>query len=538
MNEPQNHSGPSSIALLHAMLKINSTLRPDASALGYGDEKFTWKELADLVDRVAAEFMKLGVTRRSRVAVLLSNRPESVVSAFATMSIGGIFVPVNPLLRPRQISHIMRDCEPSLLVTTGYFASILEDCIQVTGSLKSVVLVDELPGGSAYGRVNTSHWQNLVSEKSVSSSITHPLASDDPAIIFYTSGSTGLAKGVLLSHRNLLDGARIVSRYLASTEVDRILAALPISFDYGFSQVTIGTYVGAETILTNFSLPQQLRSEVIKHEITGLAGVPTMWRHIASLEWPDSVLQRLRYITNSGGHLPLIVQEELRNSFPETEMFLMYGLTEAFRSTILDAKLAQSRPDSIGMPLPGVNIHVINEDGNPCDIDEPGELVHSGALVATGYWNNPEATARKFRQLPALIHIDDSDRTAVWSGDIVRKDKDGLLYFLERSDFMIKSSGYRISPAEIEDAVLESRLVDSVVAIGIPDEKLGQRIGLAVVPLSAQFCEELAIRHLCALSLPPFMQPDEIRFLSELPLTANGKPDRHELYSLFANSPT
>src|SRR5690606_1031648 len=308
------------------------------------------------------------------------------------------------------------------------------------------------------------------------------------AALLYTSGSTGRPKGVVLSHRNLVSGAHIVSGYLQNTRSDRILAALPLSFDYGLSQVTTALAVGACAVLTTYVLPAALVQEVVRERITGLAGVPTMWMNLSALEWPPEATQRLRYITNSGGALAAAVIERLRRRLPNTKIFCMYGLTEAFRSTYLDPDELSQRMGSIGKAIPGQEIIVVRPDGSQCEPEEVGELVHRGSLVTLGYWNDPELTARRFRPLrrtPAQVpHVD----IAVWSGDLVKTDAEGYLYFVGREDHMIKSSGYRISPSDIEEIVLEVPGVLEAAVVGVPDETLGQRIAVAVVPsdVSAQ----------------------------------------------------
>jgi acyl-CoA synthetase (AMP-forming)/AMP-acid ligase II len=383
-------------------------------------------------------------------------------------------------------------------------------------------------------RCRVYDWSKLTTPGSGNMPESSPSRSiSDPAVIFYTSGSTGRAKGVIISHENLVDGARIVSGYLENTRCDRLVAGLPLGFDYGFSQATTALYVGAELILTNYSLPQTLLAELIQSRATCLAGVPAMWAQLVNVQWPKEFAANLRYITNSGGRLPQSVLSALRARLPDTRIFLMYGLTEAFRSSFLDPALVDEYPDSIGRPVPGVQLHVVRPDGTLCAPDEPGELVHSGALVALGYWNDPEATAEKFRPLPASSGTDLQPELAVWTGDIAKQDRNGLLFFLERADSMLKCSGYRISPTEIEETIYESGLVKHVVAVGIPDEINGQRIGLAVVPKSAHDDTDFALRYVCARELPPYMQPAEIRVLDHLPVNANGKPNRASIEALF-----
>src|SRR5690606_728353 len=265
----------------------------------------------------------------------------------------------------------------------------------------------------------------------------------DIAAILYTSGSTGRPKGVVLSHRNMVCGATSVASYLENTADDRILAVLPFSFDAGLSQLTTGFSVGATVVMLDYLLPRDVVRTLAEQRITGITGVPPLWVQIVDQEWPSEVAGSLRYLANTGGAMPSETLRRLRSLLPDTSIFLMYGLTEAFRSTYLPPSEIDRRPGSIGKAIPNAEILVLRPDGTECDPEEPGELVHRGALVAQGYWNDPERTREKFRPLPSGEPGFQHTEVAVWSGDTVKKDRDGFLYFIGRRDEMIKSSGYR-----------------------------------------------------------------------------------------------
>jgi acyl-CoA ligase (AMP-forming) (exosortase A-associated) len=520
---------------LHHIFDSSCENNGSSVALRCGDAALSYATLDDTVSRVSSSLFELGARPGTCIALLLPNCLELVIASLAASKCGSIFVPVNPLQRARQIRHILNDSGAEFLVTTGYLFDPIANLISDFDTLRTVVLVD---GGknSSQNVVTCVPWYELL-ENSVPAPKTC-LGTDDPAAILYTSGSTGLAKGVVLSHANIVSGARIVSGYLGNSAADKILAALPLSFDYGFSQVTTSLYVGAEVVLTNYSMPQKLLFELANHNITGLAGVPAMWAQLSMAGWPTECAERIRYITNSGGRLPKKVIADLSERIPQARIFLMYGLTEAFRSTFLDPKEVHRRPDSIGKAIPEVTIHVLRDDGAECKPREQGELVHSGALVSLGYWRDDNATARRFRPLPASIGDDKNENLAVWSGDTVWKDEDGFIYFVGRSDSMIKAFGYRISPSEIEEVMYSSGLVEQAAVVGIPDRIAGQRVAMAVAHSSIDHDIDFAIRHICARELPPYMQPSEIRYVHSLPLTANGKPDRSAIEKLFADPKT
>jgi len=304
----------------------------------------------------------------------------------------------------------------------------------------------------------------------------------DVAAILYTSGSTGAPKGVVLSHRNLVVGAESVSSYLDNTAEDRILAVLPLSFDAGLSQLTTGFCVGAHVVLADYLLPGDVVRACAENQITGMVGVPPLWIQLAAQTWPSGAVAGLRYFANTGGRLPRVTLQRLRAIFPSAAPYLMYGLTEAFRSTYLDPREVDRRPDSIGKAIPNAEILVVREDGGLCGPGEPGELVHRGPLVTLGYWNDMERTAERFRPPPNRPVELCTPELAVWSGDVVVRDEEGFLYFVGRRDDMIKTSGYRVSPQEIEEVVYETGLIQDAVALGLEDETLGHRIVLVVTP--------------------------------------------------------
>ena len=346
------------------------------------------------------------------------------------------------------------------------------------------------------------------------------------AAILYTSGSTGRPKGVVLSHRNLIVGAESVSHYLGNSPDDVILSALPLSFDAGFSQLTTAFSVGAHVVLLNYLLPADVVRLCARHRVTGLTCVPPLWIQIADQDWPAEAAEHLRYFANTGGRMPKATLDRLRSVFPEATPFLMYGLTEAFRSTYLDPAEVDRRPDSIGKAIPNAEILVVRPDGSLCDPGEEGELVHRGALVAMGYWNDPERTAERFRPAPAREPGLCTEELAVWSGDVVVRDEEGFLYFVGRKDEMIKTSGYRVSPSEIEEVAYDTGLVRDAVALGVEDAKLGQHVVLVVSPASGGQVDVDALLAQMKKALPLYMLPKRVDVRPEIPRSPNGKFDR------------
>ncbi len=500
-------------------------------------DTLSYAELATRVEAAARGLAALDLARGERVAIYLPKRFETVAAMFGTGLAGGVFVPVNPVLKGPQVAHILRDSGSRVLVTSADRLAAVADHLEECHDLHSVVLIDGAAAAELPGPMQRLTWADLTS----ASSRPLPRAIDaDMAAILYTSGSTGRPKGVVLSHRNMVAGADSVATYLENHAGDRLLAALPFSFDYGFSQLSTAFLKGASVVLMDYLLPRDVIRAVERHRVTGLAAVPPLWVQLARLPWPEPDRLALRYITNSGGAMPARTLERLRAALPGTRVFLMYGLTEAFRSTYLPPEELDRRPGSMGRAIPNAEIMVVREDGSPCAPHEPGELVHRGALVAMGYWRDPERTAERFRPAPGQDPGIPLPEIAVWSGDTVRQDEDGYLYFVGRKDDMIKTSGYRVSPTEVEETVYRAGSVAEAAAIGVPHPDLGQAVVVVIQPADEAF-DEGAVLDLCRRELPAYMVPATIVTRPALPRNANGKIDRKalaaELQDLFPEDP-
>jgi acyl-CoA synthetase (AMP-forming)/AMP-acid ligase II len=275
---------------------------------------------------------------------------------------------------------------------------------------------------------------------------------------------------------------------------------------------------------------------LVKERVSGLTAVPPLYIQLTQLEWPDSIAGHLRYFANTGGRMPLETLKALRVRLPRTRPYLMYGLTEAFRSTYLPPEEIDRRPDSIGRAIPNAEILVLREDGTPCAPNEPGELVHRGALVAQGYWNDPEKTAERYKPLPGREPGLVLPEIAVFSGDTVRMDEEGFLYFIGRRDEMIKVSGYRVSPTEIEEVLYGTQLVGEVAAFGVPHPALGQGIVVVATPKDGAAVDESVLIAACRASLPAFMIPAKVEIRAgPLPRNPNGKIDRKGLSTEFVD---
>ena len=480
----------------------------DAIALTVGTSNLTYAELEAAVGRTATGLREQGLQPGDRVASWMGKTLLACILPLAAARAGLVHVPINPVLKRSQAAHILADSGARMLI--GNEARVRSLSNADLGDAKAIPLemwnTDKLD----------SH---------------HASSADSDALValLYTSGSTGKPKGVMLSHANLWLGAISVAKYLGLTAKDRTLAVLPLAFDYGQNQLLSTWAAGGHVIAFDYLLPRDVVKAVGRHDVTVLAGVPPLWIQLAESDWSLDQGASLRTLTNSGGHLPETVFRKLRALFPEANVHLMYGLTEAFRSTSLAPELADEHPDSVGTAIPFAEVMIVGEDGAEADPGEEGELVHAGPLVAQGYWRDAGKTAERFKPAPAISKY---GGTAVWSGDRAVRGEDGLIRFRGRDDAMIKVSGNRLSPTEIEEAALASGAVGEVLALGVKDDRLGQAVVLVAVAKGEE--ADARLRAHLAVELPAYMQPREIIWRDALPISPNGKVDRAALVKELA----
>lgn len=499
--------------LVHHLLDAGAAGAADRVALIDGDRSMAYPALRTQVAHAAAVLQELGLGRGERVAIVLPKSLEECWAIFAASRAGGVFVPVNSLLHAGQIRHIIADCGARIVLTNAALAPKLREALAGLQET-SLHLVEDAawqPGAVADGAARPSPRDQAIGE--------------DLAAILYTSGSTGRPKGVMLSHRNLIAGTRIVRSYLGLTGADRILSVLPFSFDYGLNQLLTAVEQGAALILLSFRFGDEIVAAIRDHGVTGLAGVPTIWAILtrASPSLARTPLPSLRYITNSGGAVPSETVKRLRTRLPDTRIFLMYGLTEAFRSTFLPPDEIDRRPTSIGRAIPETEVFAVTAEGRRTKPGEPGILVHRGPTVSLGYWNRPEDTAEVLKPHPFVAAAQGGD-TVCYSGDLVFEDDEGFFHFVGRRDAMIKSAGYRISPTEVEEVLMATGAFVQVAVIGLPDPFAGQKVHAVGVAKAGEVDVEAVLRAVAA-DLPPYMVPRAIDWVEALPVTPNGKVD-------------
>jgi amino acid adenylation domain-containing protein len=479
--------------------------RPTAGrvAIVDGSRRVSYDELLRRAEGFSAGLRGRGVRHGDRVVMFLPRSVEAVVALFGTWFAGGVAVVANERLRAQQVHHVVEHSEAAVVVTDDrQLRSVAEfPC-------PTVINLDHEPASDAGPR--------------------EAVAGGDLAMLVYTSGSTGLPKGIMLSHGNLLAGTRIVAGYLGLGDRDVILSVLPFSFDYGLNQLLTALFAGATLVIQRSMFPHDVSQALLRERVTGLAAVPTFWSQLAGRHSPflKTAYPDLRYITNSGGRFPERVLRAIRIAHPQTQIFPMYGLTEAFRSTYLPPGEVDHRPSSMGKAIPEVEILVVDDRGAVCAPGQVGELVHCGGTVSMGYWRDPANTARMFRPHPLRAG---AGERVVFSGDLVTTDADGFLYYVGRKDKQIKSRGVRVSPEEIERCIQSSAAVVQVVSFAVPREDGDADIVAAIVPADAAGFRADALSEFCRHAMPEYMQPRVIWPMTEFPLTSSGKPDRCEI---------
>ncbi len=517
---------------------------PDAPALRLKDKVYSYQELNHRIGRLAAILVAQDFAAGDRIATWLPKTELACMMPLAAVRARLVHVPINPLLKAAQVKHILSDSGAVALVTSavraGQFESYLETETQRHADLVSASISPNQPKSSeeewTLKQVQGDDLKFVVLDEWVllaaidqPGDVLPPLPADTDthglAAILYTSGSTGRPKGVMLSHANLAIGAVSVASYLKLAADDVTLAVLPLSFDYGQNQLLSTWQAGGCVVPLDYLTPRDVIKACAKQGVTTLAAVPPLWVQLAEQDWLEEATANMRRLTNSGGALTPSLVKALRGIFgSKTDIYAMYGLTEAFRSTYLDPSLIDANPTSMGKAIPFAEILVVAKDGSEAKPDEHGELVHAGPLVAQGYWQDAERTALRYKPAPAFSRY---GGMAVWSGDTVWRNADGLLYFVGRDDAMIKTTGNRVSPTEVEEAAIESGLVAEACAIGRKDERLGEVIVL-FVRANGPADEAALVAHMKA-TLPNFMQPAAYVWLDEFPKNANGKLDRDGL---------
>ncbi len=501
---------------VYRLLADNLPANAEKTALVDAKRSVSYADFVSEADVVADYLTRIGVQSGDRVIVHLRKSIKEAVAMFGAAKIGAVVVNVNTQWTAEQLGYVAKDSGARALITNATALKGLSD-----GKIP-----DGLLGILVEGKSGAEGAYDLWSDQTKTDTSAEVEQTDaELAMIIYTSGSTGMPKGVMLSHRNIRIGAETVVEYLGLRDKDRLLSVLPYSFDAGLNQLTTMLLIGGSVVHQPVVMPTEVVKAIQTHHVTGFAGVPPLWNQVVRLlDKAPSDLPSLRLITNTGGKIPPDILEKMPMVFPGVDIFLMYGLTEAFRSTYLPPAKFAEKMGSIGQAVPNSQVFVVQHGKGRAGPGEQGELVHAGPLVSLGYWQQPELSREKIRPCPELHNLI-GDADVVYSGDLVRVDEDGDLWFVGRVDDMIKTSGFRLSPTEVEDLVSRSGLVADVVAYGVEDHDLGQVVHIAVTAIDD--FDQVALTGHCRKVMPPYMVPRHIHhWPGAMPRTASGKLDR------------
>ena len=507
------------VRLLHETLLASAERVPEREGLVAGAERLAYTELLDRSLRLARALQDLGVTRGDRVAIYMDNSAGCATAIYAAMLAGGVFVVVNPQTKEDKLLYVLDDCEAAVVLTEGSLTRTALAAAAAAPSVKAVIAAS--PPEGVEGAVGF--------EDVVASAEPEPRAVGtipvDLAALIYTSGSTGFPKGVMMTHQSMVFAAGSIAQYLRLGPDERILGLLPLAFDYGLYQLLMNVLKGGTLILErSFAFPAQIIKRAQEEEATVFPGVPTVYATLLSMRRTmDFELPNVRRVTNTAAALPATFHGELARIFPNALVFAMYGLTECKRVSYLEPELLAEKPTSVGKAIPGTETIVLREDGTPVEPGETGVLYVRGPHVMVGYWRKPEQTAEMLVEGPL------PGERMLCAQDHFTMDEDGFLYFVGRSDDIIKTRGEKVSPIEVENAIFDIDGVKEAAVVGVPDEVLGEAIKAFVVLDEGAALTAQEIIAACRTRLENFMVPGEVVFMDALPTTATGKVRRKSL---------
>ncbi len=507
---------------LESFLEGSAARHPEKVALVCGERRLSYAALEQRANVLAHALLDAGIARGDRILIQLDAREEAAVAIFAALKAGAVFSVVHPTTRPAQLAHLLHDSGARVLVCQAERAEALTEALRAAPGLALLLLVGDASWAPEARDVRVLRYDDLPNGPAAPP--PKCCIDVDLAALVYTSGSTGIPKGVMLTHLNMVSAATSITTYLENTEDDVVLSCLPLSFDYGLYQLLMACRTGATLVLeATFAYPHATLQKIVLEGVTGLPIVPTMSAILLQLDLSAYDLSRLRYVTNTAAALPVEHVTKLRRLLPGARIYSMYGLTECKRVAYLPPEQLGSRPGSVGKAMPNVEAYVVDEAGRRLGPGEVGELVVRGSNVMKGYWGMPEESDRMLRPGPI------PGERVLHTGDLFRTDDEGYLYFVGRRDEMIKSRGEKVSPREVENALHALEGVAQAVVVGVPDPVLGEAIAAFIVPSAGSALSVRQVRAHCARSLEEFKVPGRVELRPSLPLKPSGKIDRRAL---------
>ena len=507
------------VPLLHDYLMQSARELPEKVALVCMKQRITYVELDARSNALAHSLMAAGVKRGDRVVIFADNTVETVISFWAVLKANAVVSIVNPLTKSDKLSYLLEDCRPAALITDMHIYAVFAEPARACPHLRRVIVSGSIDDTRLAGLPHAQRWADAIAGGDRTAPPVRSCIDIDLAAIIYTSGSTGDPKGVMLTHRNMLTACTSIASYLELQEDEVILGVLPLAFDYGLYQMIMAFRTGARLVLErSFTFPAQILNLMVDEGVTGFPGVPTIFSILAELKsLKDYDLTKIRYVTNTAAALPVKHILMLRDIFPTARIYSMYGLTECKRCTYLPPKDIDRKPASVGIAIPNTEMWIVDEDGNKVSPGNVGQLVIRGATVMKGYWEKPEATAKKLK--PGTL----PGEQVLYTGDFCKMDEEGFLYFVGRMDDIIKSRGEKVAPKEVENVLMNIPGVKEAAVIGVPDEILGEAVKAFVVLEEGVTMAEKQLHNECQRRLENFMVPKYFVTVPNLPKTDSGK---------------
>lgn len=513
--------------LLHDGLLASTKKSPDKVALIIEGKSYKYYELYDAAQRMAQALIKQGLMRGDRVAIYMDNTWPCIVSIFATLLAGGVFLIINPQTKADKLEYILNDSESRILMSDIHLAPVYMAAIKNVKYLAGMIL-----SGSTIEINETTDvkWAKFDDELAVN----EPLAQSsgnipiDLAALIYTSGSTGFPKGVMQTHQSMVFAAWSLIEYLRLGEDDKLLLVLPIAFDYGLYQLLMAIKLGATLVVErSFTFPAQIYKRINELDISVFPAVPTIYAMMISSHKKKKIcFPGIKRLTNTAAALPADFIPYLQEIFPNALIYKMYGLTECKRVSYLEPELVNLKPTSVGKAIPGTEVYLLSPDGNPVVAGDIGVLYVRGPHVMVGYWKQPELTNKMLKpgKLPG--------ERVLCTHDWFRMDDEGFLYFVGRNDDIIKTRGEKVSPIEVENALHSINGIKEAAVIGVPDDIFGQAIRAFVVLDNDAALTDKIIKKYCLNKLENYMVPRDVILLDEFLKSPNGKIDKKYLMEI------
>ena len=511
--------------LIHHFLEYSADLFPNKAALVFEKKRVTYNQINSQANQLASFLVNRGVKKHDRIVIIFYNSIEYVVAYYGSLKAGCAVVPLNTELKSETLKNILKELDPRMIITDSKFSLLIKESKCSSYGIKEIICTSpsEIWNDTPY---SVYPWGQIIEENLNCHNLHIPIGDRDLASIIYTSGSTSLPKGVMLTHKNIIHNTRSICQYLELTEKDIQMVVLPFYYVMGKSLLNTHFAVGGRVVINNeFAFPATVINQMIDEKVTGFSGVPSTFAyllHRSPLGKHRDKLTSLRYCSQAGGHMSKQIKMELQEVLPKhTKIVIMYGATEASaRLSYVPPERFNDKIESIGIPIPGVTLKVLDKEGKELSSGEIGEIVANGSNIMQGYWKDLKMTS---------IALDENGYR---TGDMAYKDDEGYFYVIGRKDNQLKVGGHRINTQEIEDIILSTGHLVEVTVIGIPDKLSGNKLVALIVPKVKEFQIDTLYKE-CSLLLPKYKLPSRMKIINSLPKKDSGKIDRSQCFSLL-----